>query len=219
MSAVVASADPVNPKLTVGDGAVFAALWDSATVVKLDQTTLARVGSLQVGSRQSGPLSIAYGAGALWVPNFADGRLWRIDPTTMRSTLKIKLPGQASQVAVDDGSVWVTVCCTSTSTATRQKLLRIDPATGAITGRVTIPGDGETVNLSAAAESIVASSQNGPLTFIDPRTLVVQQRVSTTCDGCDSAPGVVTGSDSAYIATGTAVTRLALPTGRRLASP
>jgi hypothetical protein len=200
-------------RLAVGGGALFAAFWDSGTVARLDPETLQETGSLRVGSRQNGPLSIAYGYGSLWVLNFGDGRLWRVDPASMRPTSKIKLFAEPSQVAVGDGAVWVTVCCGTTKTATRQRLLRIDPTSGAITGSVVIPGDGETINL-AVGPQVLVSSQDAPLSVVDPATLTIQRRLHTTCDACDGAPGIAVGEGSFYVTESTTVDRFSANTGR-----
>ena len=75
---------PTPPRIAAGGGSLFVALWDSGTVVRLDAHTLQRTGSLRVGGPQTGPLSIAFGDGSVWVLNVADGRLWRINPATLR---------------------------------------------------------------------------------------------------------------------------------------
>jgi hypothetical protein len=200
-------------RIAVGGGALFAAFWDSGTVVRFDPDTLQQTASLAVGTRQNGPLSIAYGDGALWVLNFADGRLWRIDPTTMRATSKISLSAAPSQVAFGDGAVWVTVCCGTTKTATRQRLLRIDPRTGAITGSVVIPGDGETVNI-AVGPQVLVSSQNAPLSVIDPLTMTIRRQLRISCNACDGAPGIAVGEGSFYVAGSTSVLRFSANTGK-----
>src|SRR4051794_33587863 len=208
---------PTSPRIAAGGGALFVALWDSGTVLRLDAQTLHRTGSLRVGSRQNGPLSIAFGDGSVWVLNFADGRLWRINPTTMRPTAKIKLFSEPSQVAFGEGLVWVTVCCGSTHTTTRQRLLRIDPRKGSITGSVVLPGDGETVNVAVGQQAIVVSSQNAPILVIDPQTLKVERRLNTSCNACDGAPGIAVGHGSVFATGPTSVLRFDLTSGKVIA--
>jgi hypothetical protein len=173
---VLASVDvggTTPPEIAVGAGYVFAALWDSGRLVRLDEKTLRPAGSLAVGSQQNGPLSIAFGDGSLWLLNFSDGRLWRIDPSSLRPTMKIRLGAEPSKVAYGDGSVWVTVCCGTTSTASRQRLLRIDPRTGHTTGTTVIPGDGETVNLAVGPQILVSSANAGPV-VVDPVSMRIE---------------------------------------------
>jgi DNA-binding beta-propeller fold protein YncE len=203
--------------LAAGGGWVFAGLWDSGQVLRLDPATLHTTATLQVGTARNGPLSIAYGAGALWVLNFADGRLWRVDPATMTTTLKVTLPSQPSQVAVGDGAVWVTVCCTSSDASTRQRLLRIDAATGAITGSHDVSGDGETVPL-AVGPDVVVTSHNGPVLVIDPNTMKVVRTLPDLCNGCEETAGLVAGGQGIYLTSSASVVRYDLKTGRLLAT-
>jgi Tol biopolymer transport system component len=217
---IVASAQfrgTTPPRIATGAGVVFAALWDSGTVVRLDPVTLQQTGSVRVGSAQNGPLSVAYGAGSLWVLNFHDGRLWRIDPSAMRPTMKIKLGAEPSQLAFGDNAVWVTVCCDTTHTANRQRLLRINPTSGAITGSIAMPGDGETVNVAVGPQVLLVSSQNAPVSVVDPQTLTVQRRLHAPCDFCDGAPGIAVGEGSFYVTSATSVLRYSDSTGKIIA--
>jgi virginiamycin B lyase len=214
-TAAVGGTDPAE--LAAGGGWVFAGLWDSGQLLRLDPTTLHTTATLQVGTASNGPLSVAYGAGAVWVLNFADGRLWRVDPATMTATLKVTLPSQPSQVAVGDGAVWVTVCCTSADNSTRQRLLRIDPASGAITGSHEVAGDGETVPL-AVAPDIVVTSHNGPVLVIDPNTMNVVRTLPDLCAGCEDTAGLVAGDQGMYVTSSASVVRYDPKSGRLLAT-
>jgi outer membrane protein assembly factor BamB len=203
--------------LTAGGGWVFAGLWDSGQLLRLDPTTLHTTANLQVGTAGGGPMSIAYGNGAVWVLNFDGGQLWRVDPATMTATLKVQLPAQPSQVAVGDGAVWVTVCCTSSDTSTRQRLLRINPETGATTGTRAVAGDGETVPL-AVGPDVVVTSQNGPVLVIDPNTMDVVSALPDVCTGCDETAGLVAGPEGLYVTSLASVARYDPHSGRLLAT-
>lgn len=192
--------------LAAGGGSVFAGLWDSGQLLRLDPITLRTTATLAVGTPQSGPLSISYGDGAVWVLNFADGQLWRVDPATMAATLKVALPAQPSQVAFGDGAVWVTVCCTSTETATRQRLLRIDPTTGTITGSRQVAGDGESVPLAIGTD-VAVTSQNGPVLIIDPNSMKVVDTFPDICAGCEETAGLVAGVHGIYVTSSASVQR------------
>ena len=159
-----------SPPIAVGAGSVFAAVWDSGELLRLDPVNLKTTGRLQVGGPRNGPLSLAYGAGSLWVVDFSDSSLWRVNPTTMKRTLRVPLGAQPSQVAFADGSIWVTECCTTNTTANRQKLVRLDPTTGATLRSVKLPGDGVTGELAAGAV-VAVSSENAPIQVLDPDTL------------------------------------------------
>ena len=214
-TAAVGGTDPAE--LAAGGGWVFAGLWDSGQLLRLDPTTLNTTATLQVGTARTGPLSVAYGAGAAWVLNIADAGLWRVDPATMTATLKVTLPGQPSQVAVGDGAVWVTVCCTSSDNSTRQRLLRIDPATGAITGSHVVAGDGETVPL-AIGPDIVVTSHNGPVLVIDPNTMNVVRTLPDLCAGCEETAGLVAGDQGMYVTSAASVVRYDPKSGHLLAT-
>jgi outer membrane protein assembly factor BamB len=214
-AAAVGGTTPAS--LAAGGGSVFAGLWDSGQLLRLDPTTLHTTATLQIGSAGSGPLSIAYGNGAVWVLNFDDGRLWRVDPATMTATLKVQLPAQPSQVAVGAGAVWVTGCCTSSDTSTRQRLIRINPETGAITDTRVVAGDGETVPLAVGPE-VVATSQNGPILVVDPNTMDVVSALPDVCAGCDETAGLVAGPEGLYVTSLSSVARYDPHSGRRLAT-
>jgi virginiamycin B lyase len=203
--------------LAAGGGWVFAGMWDSGQLLRLDPTTLRTTATLQVGTARNGPLSVAYGDGAVWLLNFADGRLWRIDPATMTATLKVTLPSEPSQVAVGDGAVWVTVCCTSSDDATRQRLLRIDPDNGAITGSHDVAGDGETVPL-AIGPYVVVTSHNGPVLVIDPNTMNVVRTLPDLCAGCEETAGLVAGDQGIYVTSATSAQRYDPRSGHLLAT-
>ena len=56
-----------------------------------------------------GPKAIAAGLGAIWVANYDDGTVTRIDPATGRvSGPPIRVGKGPLAVAVADGAVWVT---------------------------------------------------------------------------------------------------------------
>jgi YVTN family beta-propeller protein len=59
--------------------------------------------SVPVGSS---PSAVAAGAGALWVANYNDGTVSRIDPTT-HAAVPIQVGGGPSGIAVGAGAVWV----------------------------------------------------------------------------------------------------------------
>ncbi len=54
-------------------------------------------------------MSVAVGAGAVWVANSADGTVSRIDPATNTVTATITLGGEPVAVAVSGTTVWVAV--------------------------------------------------------------------------------------------------------------
>lgn len=207
-----------SPPIVAGHGSIFAAVWDAGKLLRLDPVTLQTTGTLQVGESRNGPLSVAYGLGSLWVLNFADSSLWRVDPTSMKRIMRVPLRGQPSQVAIGDGSVWVTECCMSTSTASRQLLLRLDPATGATIRSTRIPGDGETVRVAVGAV-VVVSSENAPVVVVDPQTMQVLRTLPTDCASCGSGSlAVASDATSVYVGGADGVQRYPATSGQPTAT-
>ena len=55
------------------------------------------------------PVGVAYGDGFVWVTNFGDGTVYKIDPTTKDVVKRIKVGRHVSSIAVGPGKVWVVV--------------------------------------------------------------------------------------------------------------
>ena len=210
-----ATGEQTPAALAAGGSWLFATSWDTGQLLRLDPVTLRTTATLQVGTVRNSAVSIAYGADAVWLLNFADGNLWRVDPNTMAATLTVTLPAEASEVAYGHGAVWVTLCCTSTTTANRQRLLRLDPTTGAITGSVVVAGEGETVALSVG-QHVVVASQSGPILVIDPVTLKVERSMANPCD-CGDVPGIAEGTRGLYVSSLTSLLQFD-STGRQTAT-
>ena len=72
------------------------------------------------------PRFIAAGGGAVWTLNQGDGSVSRIDPKTNKvvATIEVGVPGGGGEIAVGEGSLWVT--------AFQFPLSRIDPATNTV---------------------------------------------------------------------------------------
>jgi YVTN family beta-propeller protein len=82
-----------------------------AAVWRLEATT-ARVTQTTPFGRVSGfppTLDIAFGAGAVWVANYDEGTVIRLDPTTGKVVSTITIGGHPSGIAVGANRVWVTV--------------------------------------------------------------------------------------------------------------
>jgi tRNA A-37 threonylcarbamoyl transferase component Bud32/DNA-binding beta-propeller fold protein YncE len=107
---------------------------------------------------------IAVGAGGLWVlGDPTDPMLWRIDPATGKLAATIRLPFAPTDVAVGDGSVWVT-------SARANALARIDPSTNHVTAAIPA-GKGAGAVAVGAGSVWVADQVGGTITRIDPHTL------------------------------------------------
>ena len=56
-----------------------------------------------------GVVALAFGEGALWAANYADGTIARIDPATNEVTTPKRMPGNLQGIAAGAGSAWVSV--------------------------------------------------------------------------------------------------------------
>ncbi len=117
-------------------------------------------------SVRSDAVDLAPGDRALWVVGF--GEVSRLDPASGRLVARISTPGtgQDSQIALGDGSVWVT------AGIRRPLIYRIDPATDRVTARVHVPGlpSGIAVGGGAVWVTVIPRSGPGDLVQINPRT-------------------------------------------------
>jgi YVTN family beta-propeller protein len=59
-----------------------------------------------VGNR---PAGVAFGYGFVWVANYGDGTVSKVDPTTKRVIKRIKVGAHVSSIAAGAGKVWVSV--------------------------------------------------------------------------------------------------------------
>jgi hypothetical protein len=202
--------------LTYGAGRLFAVVYGQSQtpLLRLDPVSLRVTGELQAGRG----LPPVYGGGALWVtggPNAT--QLWRIDPGTLRVSRRIQVRAQITALAFSDGKLWLTDCVASTRSGlcqhSRQRLERIDPRSGKVTGSGSLPIASTSVDL-AAGRVILVSGENSPVFAIDPRTLVIRQTFHVNCDGCQGATGIAVGPDGLYAVSGSTVVRLNLTSGR-----
>jgi YVTN family beta-propeller protein len=101
--------------LAIGYGAVWVALPDptrpAAALWELDPATVRVTHTITFGKGTSVLLSldVAIGAGSVWVTNYDDGTLVRIDPKTLTVVKTIHLGSHPSGVTFGADRVWVTV--------------------------------------------------------------------------------------------------------------
>src|SRR5438874_2214869 len=109
--------------LAFGDDAIWATSTDKSVVTRVDPHTNLIVETIPVGKS---PRFVAAGAGSVWTLNQGDGSVSRIDTKTNKvtATIEIGVPGGGGDIAVGEGSVWVT--------AFEYPLSRIDPSTNTV---------------------------------------------------------------------------------------
>ena len=101
--------------LATGYGAVWVALHDptrpAAALWEVDAVTVRVTHTITLGKGTSVllGLDVAVGAGSVWVTNYEDGTLVRIDPKTLTVVKTIHVGNHPSGVTFGAGRVWVTV--------------------------------------------------------------------------------------------------------------
>jgi YVTN family beta-propeller protein len=99
----------------VGYGAVWVGLPDPNRPVlalwRVDPRTVRVTQTITLGSSNKylASLDVALGAGSVWVTNYDDGTLMRVDPNSLDVIAKIKIGGHPYGITVGAGRVWVTV--------------------------------------------------------------------------------------------------------------
>lgn len=105
--------------LAFGEGALWVTSTGHDTVARVNPNTNLVAETIKVGKA---PRFIAVGTGAVWTLNQGDGSVSRIDPATNKvvATIEVGVQGPGGEIAVGEGSVWVT--------SFDFPLSRIDPA-------------------------------------------------------------------------------------------
>ena len=99
----------------VGYGAVWVGLPDPNRPVlalwRVDPRTVRVTQTITLGSSNKylASMDVALGAGSVWVTNYDEGTLVRVDPSSLDVIAKIKIGGHPYGITVGAGRVWVTV--------------------------------------------------------------------------------------------------------------
>ena len=149
---------PGSYGLTYGEDALWVTSSERNLVTRVDPHTNLIVETIAVGKT---PRFIAAGGGAVWALNQGDGSVSRIDPATNKgvATIEVGVPGGGGDIAVGEGSVWVT--------AFEYPLSRIDPATNTVVQQFTGKG-GDAVRVGLGSVWL-SNLEAGNVWRIDPR--------------------------------------------------
>jgi virginiamycin B lyase len=144
--------------LTFGEGAVWVASTKHGTVARVDPDTNRLVATIPV---RKSPRFIAAGEGAVWVVNQSDGSVSRIDPKSNKvvATILVGIPGAGGEIAVGEGSVWVS--------SFDYPLSRIDPSTNKVVQQFYGPG-GDAVRVGMGSVWL-SNLREGNVWRLDPR--------------------------------------------------
>jgi DNA-binding beta-propeller fold protein YncE len=188
---------PMPSQVAIGADAVWLASWGGGALLRIDPKTRRVVWKTRVGESQNGPLGVAVGKTAVWVPNFADGRLWAFGRHDGRPQRRIDVNGGggvAVAAAAGREVLWAACCGTETG-GLRGRLTRIDTATARVTARVRLRGNPQGVVVGVGAVW-VGDLSNG-VWRIDPATASMVERISV------AAPlALAVDSGALWVATG-----------------
>ena len=123
----------------------------------------------------TGELSIATGAGSVWILSDQSGKLARIDPATNTVSATIPVAAGSFAAAFGFGAVWVT-------TTGAGSVQRVDPGTNAVVATIPV---GPTPRFLAAGEGSVwtLNQGDGTVSRIDPATNTVTATIEANVAG------------------------------------
>jgi YVTN family beta-propeller protein len=157
--------------VAVGEGSVWAVNADDRTLSRIDPETREVVRTIGLGTPA---VDVAAGAGSVWVADGSEGTLSRVDPRSNAVAETIRVGERealvspvAQAVTVGWGSVWLT--------SGADRVLRIDPATGAVRARIAVPV--EPVSLAAAGDALWVGSLGRRVARIDAGANAVTARI------------------------------------------
>jgi virginiamycin B lyase len=151
----------------------FRSLWvancSDSSVYRIDLKTAKLAAIIRTGlADPSGELSLAAGAGSVWILTDPKGILSRIDPATNRVVAQIRVAPFSYAAAFAADAVWITNTGPDDATGPGS-IQRIDPSTNSVVA--TIPVGPVPRFLAAGNEGVWSLNQgDGSVTHIDPRT-------------------------------------------------
>ena len=168
----------------------------------IDASTGRLKGSIAVGAR---PTAVAVGEGSVWVANFDEQTVSRIDPATRKELIRIPAGGAPTGLAVGDGFVWVTHGFAGT-------VSQIDPGLNRITTTLTLGSGVSDVVVTTNAVWIV-NGIDGTVLRIDPATGALVRTIAV-----GGSPTSVAGDAHAlWVADGRSVLKVDVATSRVVA--
>ncbi len=155
----------VNP-VAVGHGAIWVRA-ANGEIARVDPRRRRVADTVPVGNS---PVSIATGAGGVWVADAIDNSVIRIDPAGANAVTSPTPVGQGpSAIAVGEGAVWV-------ANTQDDTVSRIDPRSAAVTQTIAV-GARPTGIVAAGGAVWVANSLGGTVSRIDPEANLVEATI------------------------------------------
>ena len=142
------------------DNAIWATSTEKSVVTKVNAQSNVVEETIPVGPK---PRFLATGEGSVWTLNQGDGTITRIDGKSNKvvATIEAGIPGGGGEIAVGEGSVWVTVF--------QYPLTRIDPKTNKVAQQFYGPG-GDSVRVGHGSVWL-ADLRAGKLLRLDPKRI------------------------------------------------
>lgn len=140
------------------------ASWSQGRLLAIDRKSL-QVRTVRVGQPNNGPLSMTYGGGALWVVDFADAALLKLNPATGALLARRVLHdgGEVGAVAYANDFVWLGVSGLLGSGSAREHLLKLHPRTLATVATLDLPGEGEDLQLASSGTVLWVAGAMSPV--------------------------------------------------------
>jgi serine/threonine-protein kinase PknK len=113
------------------------------------------------------PTGLALGDGSVWVGNFSDGVVSRVDLQRNAVAARIPTGGRVAELAASDSGIWVTNYSAGT-------VSRVDPTQNAVAATANVGG--EPIGVAGDGRDVwVASYRNGTVTRVAPEGQVVSR--------------------------------------------
>jgi YVTN family beta-propeller protein len=162
--------------MVTGFGSLWAASCEKKTIHRIDLLSGEISAIIETGLADSeGELSMAIGAGSVWLLTNADGQLSRIDPYQNKVIRKIKVAPHSFAVAFGFGSIWVT----NTQDGSLQ---RIDPIKEKVIATIRVGPSPRFLTIGCG--SIWTLNQgDGTVSRIDPETTKVVSTITAEVVG------------------------------------
>jgi len=204
---------PITSGMTTGVALsatdIWLANWDRGRVSAYDRRTGRLRFTIPVGGPQSGPESIASGAGFIWVLDFGDSQLLRVDPSSGQITRRGSLVGlgEPLQVAYSAGAVWLTTDGSRYPGDRREHVFKLDPRNLKVLAERGLPGEGAGGLVAADRRGIWVNSPGNPqLALLSASTL--RTIVKTNIPVGQDRPQIVAASSGVWVLTDTDLRRL-----------
>jgi virginiamycin B lyase len=168
--------------MEIGFGSLWVANCQDRSLYRIDRQTARVTATIATGlADRRGELSVAIGAGAVWLLTDPAGVLSRIDPDTNQVSARIEVAANSFATAFGFGSVWVTNTGAPKSTGPGS-VQRIDPATNRVVATIPV---GPAPRFLAAGEGGVwtLNQGDGSVSRIDPATNSVAATIAVEVPG------------------------------------